>query len=128
MRLAWVAYGAVGVLSILFVPDKEMAAIFVFLLGYYPLLKAYLQRIRSKVAQVVLKFLIFNGSVLAMYSILLYIFPIQYLVEEFSESAPWMIGALLLMGNISFWIYDAALINILHLYVIKIKPKLQHVL
>ena len=37
--MALTAYGAVSLLSLLFVPDKEVALVFVFLLGYYPLIK-----------------------------------------------------------------------------------------
>ena len=37
--MAFTAYGAVSLLSVLFVPDKEVALTFVFLLGYYPLVK-----------------------------------------------------------------------------------------
>ena len=34
--MALTAYGAVSLLSLLFVPDKEVALTFVFQLGYYP--------------------------------------------------------------------------------------------
>lgn len=37
-RMAWAWYGAVAVLSLLMGPDKEAAAVFVFL-GYYPIVK-----------------------------------------------------------------------------------------
>lgn len=44
--MALTAYGAVSLLSLLFVPDKEVALVFVFLLGYYPLVKPRFERIR----------------------------------------------------------------------------------
>lgn len=47
--MAFTAYGAVSLLSVLFVPDKEVALTFVFLLGYYPLVKPYFDRIRPAV-------------------------------------------------------------------------------
>ena len=43
--MALTAYGAVSLLSLLFVPDKEVALTFVFLLGYYPLASLF-ERIR----------------------------------------------------------------------------------
>ena len=46
MQLALTAYAAVSLLALLFVPDKEVALIFVFLLGYYPLAKPKFERIR----------------------------------------------------------------------------------
>ena len=128
MKLAWVCYGAVAALSLLFVPDKEMAAIFVFLLGYYPLLKAYIERAKYRPVRFVVKAAVFNGAVFAMYGALLYLFPLQYIVQEFASTAKPMLALLILLGNLCFWIYDAALANILQLYVIKLKPKLAHIL
>ena len=49
MQLALTAYAAVSLLALLFVPDKEVALIFVFLLGYYPLAKPKFERIRPAV-------------------------------------------------------------------------------
>lgn len=128
MRLAWVSYGAIGVLSVLFVPDKEMAAIFVFFFGCYPLLKAYIQRIPTRALQMLVKAVFFNGAVLAMYGVLLFVFPMPSLVEEFAQTAQWMLAALLVMGNACFWIYDAALNNLLHVYVLKMQPRLRRIL
>lgn len=128
MRLAWVCYGAISALAVLFVPDKEMAAIFVFLFGCYPLLKAYIQRIPGKGLQFLVKAGFFNGTVLAMYGMLLFIFPMPSLVEEFAQTAQWMLTALLAMGNVCFWIYDVALNNVLHVYVLKMQPRLRRML
>lgn len=128
MRLAWVCYGAISALAVLFVPDKEMAAIFVFLFGCYPLLKAYIQRIPGRGLQFLVKAGFFNGAVLAMYGMLLFIFPMLSLVEEFAQTAQWMLAALLVMGNVCFWIYDVALNNVLHVYVLKMQPRLRRML
>ena len=42
-RIGWAWYGAVSILSVLLGPDKEAAAVFVFL-GYYPIVKPRLDR------------------------------------------------------------------------------------
>ena len=42
-RLAWSWYGAVAILSVLLAPDKEAAILFVFL-GYYPILKPWMDK------------------------------------------------------------------------------------
>ena len=128
MRLAWVCYGAISALAVLFVPDKEMAAIFVFLFGCYPLLKAYIQRIPGRGLQFLVRAGFFSGAVLAMYGMLLFIFPMPSLVEEFAQTAQWMLAALLVMGNVCFWIYDVALNNVLHVYVLKMQPRLRRML
>ena len=53
--MALTAYGAVSLLSLLFVPDKEVALTFVFLLGYYPLVKPRFERIRLPLVRVLCK-------------------------------------------------------------------------
>ena len=62
MQLALTAYAAVSLLALLFVPDKEVALIFVFLLGYYPLAKPKFERIRPAVLRIVCKLLLCNGK------------------------------------------------------------------
>ena len=97
MRLAWVSYAALSLLSILFVPDKESAFIFVFLLGHYPLLKAYLQRIPWRWLRAVVKTVVFNALVFACYGVVLYILPIQAIVQEFAHTAPAALAGLLVL-------------------------------
>ena len=69
-RVAWAWYGAVALLSVLMGPDKEAAAVFVFL-GYYPILKPKMDKLPVKWLW---KLLYFNGVILAMYGILIYLF------------------------------------------------------
>ena len=73
--MALTAYGAVSLLSLLFVPDKEVALVFVFLLGYYPLVKPRFERIRLPLVRVLCKLLLCNGAVLTMYGLVLLLVP-----------------------------------------------------
>ena len=65
-RVAWAWYAAVSVLSMLMSPDKEAAAVFLFL-GYYPILKPKLDTMKLGFLW---KGLIFNVSMVVLYSIL----------------------------------------------------------
>ena len=121
MRLAWVSYAALSMLSVLFVPDKESAFIFVFLLGHYPLLKAYLQRIPWRWLRAVVKTAVFNGLVF-------YILPIQAIVQEFAQTAPAALAGLLALANLCFWVYDAALNNLIRAYAVRVRPLLRRFL
>lgn len=126
MRLGWTCYAAVSVLAVLLVPDKEIAAVFVFFLGYYPLCKAYLERIRTKILQGAAKLAVFNGSILLMYWVLLRLFSVQYLVQEFSEMGQLFTACLLVLANVCFIMYDLMLRNLLVLYMVKIKPRFKN--
>ncbi|MBQ8834793.1 MAG: hypothetical protein IJ001_07715 [Oscillospiraceae bacterium] len=104
-RIAWAWYGAVAVLSMLLAPDKEAAAVFVFL-GYYPIVKPRLDRRKGKWLW---KLLLFNGATLLMYWILMQLFGIEQMLSEFAEMGTAMTALTLLLGNITFFMLDCLL-------------------
>ena len=126
--MAWTACGAVSVLALLFVPDKEEALTFVFLLGYYPLAKPKFERIRPAVLRIVCKLLLCNGAVLAMYGLVFLLVPAGSISQELRTTALAMTLLTLAMGNVAFALYDRALCNMLLLYKLKWQPKLHKML
>ena len=109
--MALTAYGAVSLLSLLFVPDKEVALVFVFLLGYYPLVKPRFERIHLPLVRVLCKLLLCNGAVLAMYGLVLLLVPAGSISQELKTTALVVSLATLAMGNVAFLLYDRALHN-----------------
>lgn len=104
-RMAWAWYGAVAMLSALLAPDKEAAAVFVFL-GYYPILKPKLDAARGKWLW---KGLYFNGSTLVMYWLLMRLFGFDQLAAEFAQMGAAMTVLTLVLGNITFFLLDRLL-------------------
>lgn len=126
--MALTAYGAVSLLSLLFVPDKEEALTFVFLLGYYPLAKPYFERIRPALLRAVCKLLLCNGGILAMYGLVLLLVPAGSIAEELRTTALAVSLVTLAMGNAAFLLYDRALHNMLMLYKVVWQPRLHKML
>ena len=121
MKLALTAYGAVSLLSLLFVPDKEVALVFVFLLGYYPLVKPKFERIRPKL-------LLCNGALAAMYGLVLLLVPAGSISQELRTTA-WIVSlSTLAMGNVAFLLYDRAIHNLLQVYRLVWQPRLHKML
>ncbi|MDO5400153.1 MAG: hypothetical protein Q4F17_04120 [Eubacteriales bacterium] len=104
-RMAWAWYGAVAILSALLAPDKEAAAVFVFL-GYYPIVKPRLDRTRLPWLW---KAVLFNGATLAMYWVLLHLLGLAALSEDFADLGTAMAAVLLLLGNGVFFLLDRVL-------------------
>ena len=104
-RIGWAWYGAVSILSVLFAPDKEAAAIFVFL-GYYPMIKPMLDKWKSGK---VLKFVFFNAVILVMYWLLIHLFGLAQIAQEYNELGKAMTAVTLLMGNLIFYLLDRIL-------------------
>lgn len=104
-RIGWAWYGAVSILSVLLGPDKEAAAIFAFL-GYYPLLKPWLDRMKGGT---LLKFLFFNCVILLMYWLLINLFGLAQIAEEYRELGLAMTIFTLITGNLIFFMLDKIL-------------------
>ena len=104
-RIAWAWYGAVALLSALLAPDKEAAAVFLFL-GYYPILKPWLDRRRLSW---IWKGLLFNGVMVVMYWLLMNLLGMDYLAEEFFGMGTIMLVVLLVLGNVTFFLLDRLL-------------------
>lgn len=104
-RIAWAWYGAVAMLSLLMAPDKEAAAMFLFL-GYYPICKPWLDRRRLSWLY---KALLFNCSIAVMYYLLLQVIGLQQVVSDYEELGTAMTVAMVLMGNVTFFMLDVLL-------------------
>lgn len=105
VRVAWAWYGAVAILGLLMGPDKEAAAVFVFL-GYYPILKPVFDRSRLRWLW---KLLFFNAVILAMYWLLMHLFGMAELAEDWAELGFVMTAVMLVLGNVTFFLLDLVL-------------------
>ena len=104
-RIAWTWYAAVSILSLLMSPDKEAAAVFAFL-GYYPILKPKIEKMKGKWLW---KLAVFNISMVVLYSFLIRIMGITEITGESEELAGIMLIVLLVLGNVTFLALDRLL-------------------
>ena len=104
-RIAWTWYAAVSILSLLMSPDKEAAAVFAFL-GYYPILKPKIEKMKGRWLW---KLAVFNISMVVLYSILIRIMGITEITGESEELAGIMLIVLLVLGNVTFLALDRLL-------------------
>ena len=123
-RWAWMTWAVTSALALLLSVDREAAFLYLFL-GYYPILRPYLDAVRSAPLRFLLKLLFFSLTLGAMYALLLWVFQLASLLADFSDFTLWM--------NIGFFvglvavmmIYDTALAR-LHLYwLIRLRPRLK---
>ena len=103
--IGWAWYGAVALLSLLLAPDKEAAAVFAAL-GYYPIVKPQLEK---KKWPWLWKTVLFNAVILTLYWLLMHLFGMDALAEEFAEAGAVMTAVMLLLGNVIFFLLDRVL-------------------
>lgn len=116
------AYVAIAALSLMLSPDKESALLFAFL-GYYPVLKPTLDRIRSPL-QVIAKLAVFNLAAGAMMLAIAFVFNMQHIVQEYAVMGAAMTAAFVIIANITMLLYDRMLVVMLYLYIKKLRPVL----
>ena len=104
-RMAWAWYGAVAFLSLLLAPDKEAAAIFLFL-GYYPIVKPKLDRKR---ASWLWKALLFNITIAILYWLLIQLLGLTEIAREYADMGAVLTVVMLLLGNVTFFLLDKLL-------------------
>ena len=123
-RAAWTAYAACSLITLLLCTDKE-AAFFYLFLGYYPLIKWEIERIKNKKLRLPCKLLVFNLAIIAMYVTLGFLLNMQAIIQEFSEMGALLLVVFLILLNICMLLYDRLLFPLVYLYVNKIKPRLR---
>ena len=104
-RTSWAWYGAVALLAVLLGPDKEAAAVFVFL-GYYPIVKP---RLDSMKVPILWKLILFNVAIGVMYFLLIRLFGMDQIAAEYAELGKVLKVIMLILGNATFFLLDMVL-------------------
>ena len=126
-KYALLLYGTVSLLSVILVPDKELALFYLLVMGHYPVTKTKLDCIRSGILRWCAKILMFNGMTVLLYALLfLLLGPAvgQMLLED---GTGWL-ALLLASGNLAFWLCDRAVENITRLYRLRVRNRLKKLL
>lgn len=108
------SYAAASFLSLMFCADKEMALFYLFL-GWYPAVRPRLSRF-PRPLRILVKCGLFTLSMSVMYLLIIYIFRLEAVVEEFSEYSTLMLTGLLVIGNVTFLLLDRLLRQASSLY------------
>lgn len=124
-KTAYIAYVIVAVLSVFIVPNKEAAVLFVVILGYYPVLKSTLEKIKNRKLEFVVKLVAFNVALVIAYIVLIYFLGMTELVGEFNSFIKYGIIVFWVLANVAFVLYDYALTGLIGMYLEKIRPKIK---
>lgn len=125
-RYALLLYAGTAILALILVPDKELALFYTLVLGYYPVLKQKLDGIRPVLLRAAAKLCVFNLAVAALYALLLLVFASPALLAEFADGGRWMLAAMLLLGNLCFFLCDRAIDAITRLYHLRLRARMKN--
>lgn len=112
-----------GILGLLLVPGKHAAVLFLCLFGLYPLLKNLLERLKSRVLEILLK-LAFCEAVLALLYLLAYPLFFVSAADAWDLSIPFA-PAFFVVAGIIFLIYDYAFSKVMAMFQSRLIPLLR---
>ena len=116
-KWAFTTYVTVSVLCFIMTPNYEASLLFILFMGYYPILKFYLERIDNKDLCWVLKYTVFNIAVVVFYIVFQYIITSVDLLEGMGAFGKYAVLVLWLGANVFFLVYDYVLGQLIDLYI-----------
>ena len=121
MKTGLTLYTAISFLGLMLVPDHELIFMFIFVFGLYTVIKMPLDRKLGKKARLIAKFVYINLSLIISYGILLFIFPVAAIVNEFKDYGTAFVALLFVMFWLVFFMYDRAVESVLMIYIRKFR-------
>lgn len=110
-------YAAVSFLCLLITPNYQASLLFILFMGYYPILKFYLDRIKSRAASWTVKYIVFNAAASAFYLLFQFVFAGADMLEGMEMFGKYAIMVMWLAANAFFFIYDRLLGQLIDIYV-----------
>lgn len=124
-RWAFVVYVAVSLLAMLVVPDKEAALFYALFFGYYPIIKAPLEKHLPNVVEWIIKALIFNAAAVSGYLLSTYVLGIP--VDDTEIFGKYGLLILLALANAVFVAYDIMLTKFITLYLVRFRKSFRKI-
>lgn len=113
-KYALMVYAAAAVLALMLCADKELALFYAFL-GWYPAVRPKLDPL-PRPARILLKCAMFTLAMAVMYLLIIFLFQMEAVAEEFAGYSNLMLALLVVLGNTSFLLLDVLLLRMSVLY------------
>lgn len=123
-RTAWITFTAVSCLVLFLGFDKE-AALFYILFGSWPLLKLKLDQIKSKPIRMLVKLAYINIALVVVYGILIFVFNIQSVLDEFKTAGIIINVCFVILFNVCMLIYDKLTLIMAGVYLSKFHDRVK---
>ena len=103
--------------------EPEAMLMYVFLFGYYPILKVIIERIDKPFIEWPIKILVLNAVVIFVYSVVAKLFGVD--MSDMGDFGKYSTVILLVLANIVFVVYDITVSKMSWFYIEKIHPHIK---
>ena len=125
IKWATVAYISSAVIIVL-IAEPEAKMLYVLFFGYYPILKAVLEKLKSRVLEYILKFAVLNTAVVFAYGVVAVLIGVD--LSDMGDFGKYSSIVLLIAANVVFVVYDFAVTKMAQFYMIRLHPQLSKIL
>lgn len=116
IKWAVATYVAVSLLCIFVTPNFEASLLFIIFMGYYPILKYWLDQKKNKVFVWTVKLGVFNIAVVLFYLAFQFIFTSVDMLEGMEQFGKYAVFVMWGLAEIFFFVYDYAVGQLTRLY------------
>ena len=119
----WAVFSYISSAVLVFMfAEMESKFLYLFLFGYYPILKSLIENINKQIFEWIIKIIIFNTSILLVYGVFSKLFALS--LDDFGALREYGVAILLILSNIVFIVYDIAVSRMSMVYLNMLHPKI----
>lgn len=124
-RYGWLQYTATSILAILLIPFKFQVLLFIALLGYYPMVKLYIEKIDKLWLEWIVKILFFSALLIITYFVVTYILAQRISFGAIFDVIMTHLLLVVVISEVVFIIYDYLLSFFAKFYNENIKDRIR---
>ena len=121
IKWAAVAFVASAIITAL-IAEPEAKMLYILFFGYYPIVKAVFERMRSRILEYLLKFVVFNAAVILAYGVVATLIGVD--ISDMGDFGKYSSIILLIAANLVFVVYDLAVTKMAAFYIVKVHPQI----
>ena len=124
-KSAFITYLA-SLLPIFLFCEMESKLLYICLVGFYPVLKAFFEKLPSRIVEFLLKIVCLNIAVFLIYIASTFVFGISF--DDMGQLGNYASVILIVAANVAFIAYDFCLTTMAQFYIIRIHPTVKKLL
>ncbi|MCI8501320.1 MAG: hypothetical protein HFJ85_03690 [Oscillospiraceae bacterium] len=123
VKWACLVYAATAAVSFFITPEPSAMLLYIFFFGYYPVVKALIERLHKSMLEWAMKFLLVNAAMVVLFLLASWLFGLEKVLPEVQNFGKFVYLGIWIGANAAFLIYDLALTRLIGSYVRWFKPK-----
>lgn len=114
MKAGFLCWAGASVLAFLLIPGKFCALLYCVLFGLYPMVKSFVERLRRRIPEYILKLVFFNTAFTLIFLVM------REAVLDSLPTALSVVWALYIVANVVFLLYDFGFGKLIGFYIARI--------